>query len=324
MTTLDDVERTLDAGDGAGVRRRGAERHRRDHGRPDLGGVGQDHARADGGGHLGRARTSCAPRRRSGLRTEARARFEKQLHPDQAIAGAAAGGAADGRAVRRALRAGHDRRLPEPGGAARGAAAPRAHGAAARRADPGGAGRARSSSGSASSVAVRRRTSWTRGASPWRDADVQREADLIEEVARIHGLDKLPTTLPARAEAVGRLTAVAAAAPPARGRAARPRPVRDRRLLVHRAARRSSGCGWATSRCCELDNPLSEDQSVMRPLLLPGPARRRAPQRRARPARRWRCSSPRTCTGPPVRSTSAPAGSPRGALPAASAITSRR
>ena len=34
---------------------------------------------------------------------------------------------------------------------------------------------------------------------PWRDSDVQREADLIEEVARIHGLDKLPTTLPARA-----------------------------------------------------------------------------------------------------------------------------
>ena len=35
---------------------------------------------------------------------------------------------------------------------------------------------------------------------PWRDSDVQREADLIEEVARIHGLDKLPTTLPARRE----------------------------------------------------------------------------------------------------------------------------
>ncbi len=41
---------------------------------------------------------------------------------------------------------------------------------------------------------------------PWRDADVQREADLIEEVARIHGLDRLPTTLPSRRSAVGRLT----------------------------------------------------------------------------------------------------------------------
>ena len=41
---------------------------------------------------------------------------------------------------------------------------------------------------------------------PWRSADVRREVDLIEEVARIHGLDKLPTTLPARRAAVGRLT----------------------------------------------------------------------------------------------------------------------
>src|SRR5919197_4038058 len=40
----------------------------------------------------------------------------------------------------------------------------------------------------------------------WRDSDVQREVDVIEEVARIHGLDNLPTTLPGREQAVGRLT----------------------------------------------------------------------------------------------------------------------
>ena len=40
--------------DGAGVRRRGPVGHRRRDGRPDLRGLGQDHARADGGGDLGR------------------------------------------------------------------------------------------------------------------------------------------------------------------------------------------------------------------------------------------------------------------------------
>ena len=41
---------------------------------------------------------------------------------------------------------------------------------------------------------------------PFRRGDVTREADLIEEVARINGLDKLPSTLPSRHEAHARLT----------------------------------------------------------------------------------------------------------------------
>jgi phenylalanyl-tRNA synthetase beta chain len=41
---------------------------------------------------------------------------------------------------------------------------------------------------------------------PFRRGDVTREADLIEEVARLDGLDKLPATLPSRHDAAGRLT----------------------------------------------------------------------------------------------------------------------
>src|SRR5581483_4781447 len=103
----------------------------------------------------------------------------------------------------------------------------------------------------------------------WRDGDVQREADLIEEVARIHGLDSLPGTLPAREGAVGRLT------PKQRLRRLVEDSLRDRGL--------SEAISYSFTRpealqklrlgdvpLLRLDNPLSEDQSVMRPLLLPG------------------------------------------------------
>jgi phenylalanyl-tRNA synthetase beta chain len=104
---------------------------------------------------------------------------------------------------------------------------------------------------------------------PWRDSDVQREADLIEEVARIHGLDKLPTTLPARRDAVGRLT---------RSQRLRRRLedlLRDRGLNECVSYSFTSPAAIARLRLdgvplLRLDNPLSEDQSVMRPLLLPG------------------------------------------------------
>ena len=107
---------------------------------------------------------------------------------------------------------------------------------------------------------------------PERAEDVSREADLIEEVARLADLDtELPSTLPAVPERVGRLT--------------------DAQLLRRRAedAMRGLGAdeivGWsftdprvlnrlrvpgddARSRLIELTNPLSGEQSVMRPTLL--------------------------------------------------------
>lgn len=103
----------------------------------------------------------------------------------------------------------------------------------------------------------------------WRDADVQREADLLEEVARVHGLENLPVTLPARHGAVGRLT------PEQRLQRRLEDALRDRGL--------DEIVGWSFTApatlaklrlgdqpALALANPLSEDQSVMRPLLLPG------------------------------------------------------
>jgi phenylalanyl-tRNA synthetase beta chain len=103
----------------------------------------------------------------------------------------------------------------------------------------------------------------------FRDADVQREADLIEEVARIYGLDKLPTTLPARERAVGRLT------PSQRLRRRAEDALRDRGLFEvvawsFTAPETIERLRLGSVPLLTLANPLSEDQSVMRPLLLPG------------------------------------------------------
>jgi phenylalanyl-tRNA synthetase beta chain len=110
---------------------------------------------------------------------------------------------------------------------------------------------------------------WSVSVPFWRDSDVQREADLIEEVARVHGLDRLPATLPSRREAVGRLT------PHQKLRRRLEDALRDRGLAETVAWSFSSPEKLERLRLEDADllriaNPLSEDQSVMRPLLLPG------------------------------------------------------
>jgi phenylalanyl-tRNA synthetase beta chain len=202
-----------------------------------------------------------------GLRTEASARFEKQLHPEQAIAGQRLAARLMVELCGARMAPGTVDVYPSP-------MPPRA--VVLRRArmekllgeeiEPrrveeilARLGFAPVPDGDRVSVSV----------PPWRDSDVQREADLIEEVARIHGLDKLPTTLPARRDAVGRLT------PSQRLR----RRVED--LLRDRGLDECVSYSFTSPRAIErlrlgdmqllrLENPLSEEQSVMRPLLLPG------------------------------------------------------
>ena len=103
----------------------------------------------------------------------------------------------------------------------------------------------------------------------WRDGDVQREADLIEEVGRIHGLDKIPATLPARPAAIGRLTASQ------RLRRRLEDELRGRGLAEIVAYSFTRPEALERLRIADvpplrLANPMSEDWSVMRPMLLPG------------------------------------------------------
>jgi phenylalanyl-tRNA synthetase beta chain len=213
-----------------------------------------------------------------GLRTEASARFEKQLHPEQAIA-------AQRLAARLMVELCGARMAPGTIDAYPHAAEPRvvplrparmerllgeriedetANGILERlgfeRVDGGAANGGGGDGAPAAS-------SWR--VPPWRDSDVQREADLIEEVARIHGLDKLPTTLPARRDAVGRLTASQ------RLRRRLEDLLRDRGLLEAISYSFTSPETLRRLRLGDADvlsveNPLSEDLSVMRPLILAG------------------------------------------------------
>jgi phenylalanyl-tRNA synthetase beta chain len=245
-----------------------------------------------------------------GLRSEASTRFEKQLHPEQALAAQRLAARlmvelADARLVPGTIDA-----YPEP-------AAPRVVALSfdrlerilGVRIDDAEVVRILDSLGFVSrpddTLAVT--------VPPWRDADVQREADLVEEIARIYGLDKLPTTLPARERAVGRLT----------------HAQRLRRRLED--ALRDRGMdeivGWSFTApqtlaklrldgapLLTLSNPLSEDHAAMRPLLLPGlldAARRNAAHGAAGVA-----LFESAHVYEPGGDLEAPSGSPEGATPA--------
>ena len=74
---------------------------------------------------------------------------------------------------------------------------------------------------------------WTAAVPPWRP-DIVGEADLVEEVTRVHGFDNIPTTSLPRLSPISKPVRDAAAAPRAAGApgAGRARPGRGRHLVV--------------------------------------------------------------------------------------------
>jgi phenylalanyl-tRNA synthetase beta chain len=201
---------------------------------------------------------------RLGLRTEASGRFEKGLQPEQTIDGQAVAAKlmvelCGARPVGGTIDVGGPGPEPETI-RIRDARTERLLGAPVPRAD---AARILAALGFAVAEAD---DGLDATVPPWRRADVEREADLIEEVARLFGLDRLPYTLPSRRGAVGRL------APAQRAR----RRAED--ALI--GAGLSEAVGWSFSSpevvarlgldgdSVALENPMSEDQSIMRRTLL--------------------------------------------------------
>ncbi|HLV89272.1 MAG TPA: phenylalanine--tRNA ligase subunit beta [Candidatus Sulfotelmatobacter sp.] len=103
----------------------------------------------------------------------------------------------------------------------------------------------------------------------WR-LDVEREIDVIEEVARLHGYDKFPNTLPAYSGAVAELPHAAADyALRSRALSLGYNEAISLTFISHADAERFS-IGGAGRQVLELENPLSEEASVMRTSLVPG------------------------------------------------------
>ena len=101
----------------------------------------------------------------------------------------------------------------------------------------------------------------------WR-SDIDGEADLVEEVARIHGYDKVPATPLERAPGVARATATRAQLVERRlRRTAASRGLNEAvtwSFISEQEAAVFGGGEW------QLANPISEDLKIMRPSLLPG------------------------------------------------------
>lgn len=103
---------------------------------------------------------------------------------------------------------------------------------------------------------------------PLRRHDIEGPADLVEEVVRIHGLDKVKSVALPRADGVAKPTATAVQLTERRLRRAAAASGLNEAItwsFISEDQAESVGAGkWV------LDNPISEDMKVMRPSLLPG------------------------------------------------------
>ncbi|PAW80850.1 MAG: phenylalanine--tRNA ligase subunit beta [Pedosphaera sp. Tous-C6FEB] len=96
--------------------------------------------------------------------------------------------------------------------------------------------------------------------------DLKREVDLIEEIARLHGVDKIPSTTPRGAVGTNAFDAVY------------DQLADVRRLLTGLGLNEAQGqtlissaeCGMLNAESVLLANPLSSDMDLLRPSLLPG------------------------------------------------------
>ena len=108
---------------------------------------------------------------------------------------------------------------------------------------------------------------WRVGAPSWRP-DIDGEADVVEEVARIHGFDSIPSTPLPQTAGVAEPTATRGQLIERRVRRAAAARGLDEAVtwsfIAEEQAEAFGGSAW------RLANPISEDMKVMRPSLLPG------------------------------------------------------